>query len=98
MSNAFKFTNKGQVELGYFENPANNKLIIYVKDTGIGIPDSQKDKIFNRFYQIDTMSEGTGLGLTITESIVKLLGGKISFESEENKGSKFFIELNYNKS
>jgi signal transduction histidine kinase len=93
LNNAFKFTNDGEIELGYFVNPADNKLIIYVKDTGIGIPENQKDKIFNRFYQVDPMSEGTGLGLTITESIVKMLGGKITFESEENKGTKFFIEL-----
>jgi signal transduction histidine kinase len=97
LNNAFKFTREGEIELGYFVNPADNKLIIYVKDTGIGIPDSQKDKIFNRFYQVDPMSEGTGLGLTITESIVKMLGGKITFESEENKGSKFFIELPVNQ-
>lgn len=97
LNNAFKFTREGEIELGYFVNPADNKLIIYVKDTGIGIPDSQKDKIFNRFYQVDPMSEGTGLGLTITESIVKMLGGKITFESEENKGSKFFIELPMNQ-
>jgi signal transduction histidine kinase len=93
LSNAFKFTKEGEIELGYFENPADKKLIIYVRDTGVGIPDNQKDKIFNRFYQVDPMSEGTGLGLTITESIVKMLGGKITFESEENKGTKFFIEL-----
>ncbi|MCF8361006.1 MAG: PAS domain-containing sensor histidine kinase [Prolixibacteraceae bacterium] len=97
LNNAFKFTKEGEVELGYFVNPADNKLIIYVKDTGIGIPDNQKDKIFNRFYQVDPMSKGTGLGLTITESIVKMLGGKISFESKENKGTKFFIELEMNQ-
>nr|MDA3818509.1 HAMP domain-containing sensor histidine kinase [Prolixibacteraceae bacterium] len=96
LNNAFKFTKEGEVELGYFVNPADNKLIIYVKDTGTGIPDNQKDKIFNRFHQVDPMSKGTGLGLTITESIVKMLGGRITFESEENKGSKFFIELKMN--
>lgn len=93
LSNAFKFTQQGEIELGYFVNPVNKKLIFYVKDTGAGIPEASKEKIFNRFYQVNPLSEGTGLGLTLAQSIVHLLGGKINFESEENKGSKFFIEL-----
>jgi signal transduction histidine kinase len=95
LSNAFKFTQQGEIELGYFVNPVDKKLIFYVKDTGAGIPEASKEKIFNRFYQVNPLSEGTGLGLTLAQSIVHLLGGKISFESEENKGSKFFIELPY---
>ena len=93
LSNAFKFTSQGEIELGYFVNPVDKKLIFYVKDTGAGIPEASKEKIFNRFYQVNPLSEGTGLGLTLTQSIVHLLGGKISFETEENKGSKFYIEL-----
>ncbi len=96
LNNAFKFTEKGEIELGYFVNPVDHKIILYVKDSGTGIPDESKDKIFNRFYQVNPLSDGTGLGLTITESIVKLLGGKITFESEPEKGSKFFVELPFN--
>jgi signal transduction histidine kinase len=96
LNNAFKFTEKGEIELGYFVNPVDHKIILYVKDTGAGIPEESKDKIFNRFYQVNPLSDGTGLGLTITESIVKLIGGKITFESEPDKGSKFFVELPFN--
>ncbi|MGF7141355.1 ATP-binding protein [Roseimarinus sediminis] len=95
VNNAFKFTEKGSIELGYFVNPVDSKMILYVKDTGKGIPDESRDKLFNRFYQVDPMTEGTGLGLTITESIVKLLGGKLYFDSKLNQGSTFYIELPY---
>ena len=93
INNAFKFTTKGEIELGYFVNPVDKKMMFYIKDSGIGIPDNKKDKVFNRFYQVNPLSAGTGLGLTLTHSIVKLLDGNITFESEENKGSKFLIEL-----
>jgi len=93
ISNAFKFTKDGKIELGYFINPVDQKMILYVKDTGIGIPDEHRDKIFNRFYQVNLNTEGTGLGLTISQSLVKLLGGKIYFDSKENEGSTFYVEL-----
>jgi PAS domain S-box-containing protein len=97
LNNAFKFTNDGKIELGYFINPVDQKLIIYVKDTGIGIPDEHKDKIFNRFYQVNLNTDGTGLGLTISQSLVKLLGGKIYFDSRTNEGSTFYVELPFNE-
>jgi PAS domain S-box-containing protein len=93
LNNAFKFTSKGTIELGYFVNPATNKLILYVKDSGIGIKEESKNKIFDRFYQEDTRSDGTGLGLTISQGLVKLLNGNLTFESREGEGSSFYIEL-----
>jgi signal transduction histidine kinase len=93
LNNAFKFTNEGSIEFGCFVNPVNNKLTLYVKDTGIGIPEESKDKIFNRFYQADPRTEGTGLGLTISLALAKLLNGKISFESQTGIGSNFVVEL-----
>jgi signal transduction histidine kinase len=93
LNNAFKFTSSGIIELGYFINPVDNKMIMYVKDTGIGIADEHKSKIFNRFYQVNPMSEGTGLGLTISNSLVKLLNGKIWFDSTPGNGSTFYIEF-----
>ena len=98
LNNAFKFTNSGNIELGYFINPVDNKLILFVKDTGIGISDEHKDKIFNRFYQVNPMSEGTGLGLTISNSLVKLLNGKLYFDSKVDQGSTFYIELPFQNS
>lgn len=93
LNNAFKFTTQGSIELGYFIHPVENKLILYVKDTGIGIPDEHKDKIKNRFYQVNPMTDGTGLGLTITDSLAKLLQGKLYFDSKQGEGSTFYIEL-----
>ena len=93
LNNAFKFTNEGKIELGYFINPVEEKMIIYVKDTGIGIQNEHKDKVFNHFYQANQATEGTGLGLTISQSLVKLIGGKLNFESKEGEGSTFFVEL-----
>jgi len=97
LNNAFKFTNEGKIELGYFINPVDNKMILYVKDTGIGIPDEHKDKIFNRYYQVNLNTEGTGLGLTISQSLTKLLDGKIYFDSRLNEGSTFYVELPFNE-
>ena len=93
LNNAFKFTNEGKIELGYFINPVEEKMIIYVKDTGIGIQNEHKDKVFNHFYQANQATEGSGLGLTISQSLVKLIGGKLNFESKEGEGSTFFVEL-----
>ncbi|MFA9388989.1 MAG: ATP-binding protein [Prolixibacteraceae bacterium] len=93
LNNAFKFTQTGNIELGYFINPVDNKLILYVKDSGIGIANEHKDKILNRFYQVNPLSEGTGLGLTISNSLANLLKGKLYFDSKLNEGSTFYIEL-----
>jgi signal transduction histidine kinase len=97
LNNAFKFTEEGKIELGYFINPVDQKLIFYVKDTGIGIPDEHKDKIFNRFFQVNLMTEGTGLGLTISNSLVKLLNGKLYFDSKVKEGSTFYVELPFHE-
>ena len=66
---------------------------ISIRDTGIGIPQDQLDKIFNRFYQVDGShtrdQEGTGIGLSLTKELIELHKGKIEVESEESKGSIF---------
>lgn len=95
VNNAFKFTKEGGIEIGYFVNPVEKKMTIYIKDTGIGISKEDKDKVFNHYYQVNQMTEGTGLGLTISRSIVDLLGGKLYFESELGEGSTFCIDLPY---
>jgi len=98
INNAFKFTKEGNVELGYYINPVDQKIIIYVKDSGIGIPDSSKDKIFTHYYQVNPMSEGTGLGLTISKSMISLIGGKLYFDSKVDQGSTFYVELPFKES
>jgi signal transduction histidine kinase len=93
--NAIKFTEKGFVEIGY--NLKNNNIEFYVKDTGIGIDNDKKEKIFKSFsqenIQISQDFGGLGIGLAIAKENVKLLGGNIYFESEKNSGTTFFINL-----
>ncbi len=97
VKNAIKFTKSGFIEFGY---EVKSELIeFYVKDTGFGIPDEQKERIFERFRQVsDSLSrsyEGSGLGLAITKAYVKMLGGYIWVESELGQGSTFRFTLPY---
>jgi len=95
LSNAFKFTEKGRVEFGYTYN--QNKIKLFVKDTGIGVKDEDKKIIFERFRQSDDSNTrkygGTGLGLSISKGLVDKLGGTISVESDGVKGSLFLVEI-----
>ena len=76
------------------------KVFIEVKDNGIGIPQEDIDRIFERFYRVDKARSrsvgGTGLGLAITKHMIKALNGNIKVESELGLGSKFIIELPFN--
>lgn len=98
IKNALKFTVGGTIEFGCEKKGEN--LEFFVKDTGIGISNSQKNIIFERFRQAnDTISrshEGSGLGLAISKAYIETLGGKIWVESEEGKGSNFYFTLPYN--
>ena len=94
VGNAIKYTEKGYVEIGCFEK--HDELIFYVKDSGIGISNNSKEKIFERFNRHDAFTKkfgGTGLGLSIAKSFVQMLGGKIWLESELGKGSTFYFSL-----
>jgi PAS domain S-box-containing protein len=97
LNNAFKFTKKGKISFGY--NIRNSNIEFFVSDTGIGIIEEQHEKIFERFYQVESSAtrayEGTGLGLAITKAYVEFLGGRIWLESEYRKGSVFFFTLPY---
>jgi signal transduction histidine kinase len=89
MSNAAKYTSEGHIRIGYTEE--NNGVKIFVEDTGKGIPADQKDKVFDRFEKLNSFVPGTGLGLSICRDITKMFHGKIGVESEEGKGSTFWI-------
>ncbi len=96
--NAIKFTDQGQVVVALrvvSENDQGVELEISVSDTGIGIPASRQEAIFESFTQVDSATTrqfgGTGLGLAITKQIVDLMGGKLWLESKENQGSQFFV-------
>lgn len=99
LKNAFKFTEKGFVEYGF--KPEHDKIVFYVKDTGIGISEDKQEIIFEKFRQVDDSDTrkhgGVGLGLTLVEKLTELLNGKIWFDSETGKGSVFYFSLPYGK-
>lgn len=94
-TNALKFTDDGEIE--FKATVKNNKLILTVTDTGIGIDPDELDSIFEKFYQADTAEsrkhEGTGLGLFICKEIIKKHRGTITANSNPGKGSTFIITL-----
>jgi len=96
ITNAFKFTNAGKVEVGC-KAGNNNSFIFYVSDTGIGIPKEKHSVIFGRFAQVNQsisgLYGGTGLGLSIVKGLLDLLGGKIWLDSEPGKGSTFYFTI-----
>ena len=98
INNALKFTIKGGVDLGYRRK--ENILEFYVIDSGIGIPVEMQDKVFDRFHQVDNSLtrgyEGAGLGLSISNAFVKLLGGTFHVESIDAAGTTFSFTLPYN--
>jgi signal transduction histidine kinase len=98
LNNALKFTRQGFIEFGYSLSE-EQKIMFYVRDTGIGIPESKIHKIFDRFERVDneyyTNIPGTGLGLFVVKKLVELMGGKIWVESELDTGSVFYFELEY---
>ena len=87
LTNAQKFTLSGEIRFGFRQEDDN--ILFFVKDTGIGIPKANIDKIFSRFVKLNSFVQGTGLGLPICDMIVHNLGGRIWVESVENKGSLF---------
>ncbi len=100
IGNAIKFTKKGTVSLDV-RVKNDNKLIISIKDTGIGIKKDDLEKIFQPFVQADgsitTAYGGTGLGLTITQKLVKLLNGTMKVKSKFNHGTEFILNFNLKK-
>jgi signal transduction histidine kinase/CheY-like chemotaxis protein len=100
VGNAIKFTDKGEIriqarELEHTENKAILEFVVI--DTGIGIPKEKLSLLFEPFSQVDSSTTckygGTGLGLSIVQGIAKLLGGSTGMESEQNKGSRFWIRI-----
>jgi len=96
LSNAVKYNRKGGTVILSCQEMPNQMVRISVADTGWGIPLDKQNNLFMPFERLGREAgniEGTGIGLTITKQIVELLGGHISFESEEGKGSVFSIDI-----
>lgn len=95
IENAIKYTpKKGEIKISFIEK--REKVMIQIKDTGIGIAERDKIKIFDRFYRVDSSrskTRGYGLGLAISKAIVVRYGGKLLVFSTVGKGSTFIVEL-----
>jgi signal transduction histidine kinase len=95
IDNAIKYTQEGSIQVTLEKD--EETAIIRVKDTGIGIPGEEQEKIFNRFYRVDKSRSketgGVGLGLSIAEWIAQIHHGRIEVESELNHGSTFTVYL-----
>ena len=96
MDNAIKYTpEEGAVRVALKEE--NGNIVWRVSDNGIGIPDEDREHIFERFYRVDKARSretgGTGLGLSIVKQLVAAHGGKISVYSETGKGTEFTVVL-----
>ena len=96
VENAIKFTPAGG-KVTIDGRDLGERVQVWVQDTGIGIPESEQERIFDRFYQVDASERrayrGAGLGLTICKHIVERHGGRIWVESQPGEGSTFYIEL-----
>ena len=92
MQNAVKFTESGSITLGY-ELQDGEHVRIWVRDTGKGIPEEDKDRIFERFVKLDEYVPGTGLGLAMARTYAKSLGGTIGVETRLGHGSTFWVRL-----
>lgn len=95
LSNAIKFTDRGRVGLRVL--PAGDEVLISVEDTGVGISEDYKDRMFDPFSQEEDWKnrrfEGTGLGLALVNRLVDLMGGRVEVESRKGFGSTFTIHL-----
>ena len=95
VSNAVKYTVKGSIDIGF--DVIEDQIQFYVKDTGIGIPEKEQQRIFETFYRgenaLSLAIRGNGLGLNIAKELVDLLGGSISVTSQLLKGSNFYFSI-----
>ena len=95
LSNAFKFTSEGEIEVSL--RPVGPYFELAVRDTGTGIPAAELPRVFERFHRVDgargRTHEGTGIGLALVQELARLHGGSVSVESEQGKGSTFRVRI-----
>ncbi len=99
LKNAVKFTQQGYIEVSASADDASKEISFFVKDTGIGISEESKKKLFSNFFQTDASNTrkygGTGLGLSISKQFVELMGGRIAVKDNPEGGSVFYFTLPY---
>lgn len=91
IGNAFKFTTEGSVSYGYKQE--GERVVFYVKDTGLGIEPEKLGRVFQRFAKLNNFAQGMGLGLSICKTIIERLGGEIAVSSEVGTGTTFTFWL-----
>jgi len=95
ISNAFKFTHAGRVTVSLAER--DTRVLLSVGDTGVGIPENERPRVFERFHRVEGTQgrshEGSGIGLSLVQELVKLHGGDISVASQLGDGSTFTVSL-----
>lgn len=103
LSNAFKFTDNGKVELNVYPKKVRKRsvdIVFSIQDTGVGIAPKDLNQIFEKFrlvdYSLTRGQSGTGLGLTISNELVKIMGGKLNAKSATGEGSIFEVQLKFN--
>lgn len=93
LSNALKFTEQGQVELFVHESPDHGCMRFIVTDTGIGIDKEHQEKVFERFYKVDSFKQGFGLGLTMSRKIAQQLGGALAIDKGYENGTRLVLTV-----
>ena len=95
LSNAFKFTFEGEIAI--MLKPVDGSVEMAVRDTGIGIPEQERERVFERFHRIENTRartyEGTGIGLALVQELIRMHGGSVRVESEPGKGSSFTVSI-----
>jgi signal transduction histidine kinase len=89
--NAVKFTQEGSITLK--AELTDSKLCFIVEDTGIGIPAKETEHIFEEFVQLDSFTDGTGIGLTVARSVARRMGGELWLDTSYSNGARFVFEV-----
>ena len=97
LSNAFKFTFEGVIQVEMRVSPEGQAAEMIVRDTGVGVPESELPRLFERFHRVEGQKsrsfEGSGIGLALVQELVKLHGGSIRVESKIGRGTAFFVTI-----
>ena len=93
LQNAVKFTNKGHITLKVMLDEPKGQMVFAVIDTGIGVPEEARERIFERFEKVDSFKEGIGLGLCVSRSLARRIGGDVTLADSSSQGSTFLLTI-----